>query len=997
MNPLGASARTSGSAALGVGIGALAHARRPQREAWTRRAPMALFLLVLGVIGLSLLLVPRGVELASLRAETGQADRALRMLEAQVDAGDRTRSTRGALARARANHGDLAGGIDLFRKLVDEQPNDVTALQSLADLAQAAHRPGDYLRALEGLQHHASDRVRERELARLYVDVGTPQQQLKALTDLVDRLDAGGVADFLRLARLHTERDEPVLALSVLDHMAARFPLALDASVVAAQMSNLLASRDTAGAVSRGKAWLGKHPETLTRAAPQLSASLSTGGHPELAAQFLEAYVAVPTPHPRLLAAWAQALGDAGRPADALPRLEAAGTEAGDGELLRLRIGLALSAGRIDVAARAARDAGLPQLPPALVTSLAAAALAADRDDVLKVVMRGGEAAIGAQDTVLAARIALRIGYRAAAMRWSEAARTAPEGSPTGLLQLARVFEQLGQPEKALHVLRRVVLPKTDRPALGELARLYVALGHAEEGLSLYANIGSVRLDAPWRESWALLAVAAGHPDVVSQWLRNGAGADASAAFLRDLVSVAMDRKAFPLAAAAGAMLTKVSGHDADRLRLTTALLEAGRAPEAIAHLRLLRLRGSIDTESYRAALLTAWQSGGLAADELRRETLQALASHAAAPTQRDADIALLQSLGAFAELLPTLERLAAADPNRWLGAFTDAAERAGQPAPLVALWLRLGDSESLPAPLRAQIAFRLLDAGQKAAAERVLRALAETVAPDDIAMRRLLFVWGPRPKPNQLDWLEARARSAVGDAKAIWLQLLAERGATTRVIDVVGGTISRTDDGAVIDAYVEAISATGDKPALRAALREAAAQTRSVHALGQLARRAEAVGDPALERQLLESAIAAGSRDPQQQRTLGLLAYRTRDHATAQRWLSAFNMATGGDYETHRAIGEILLHRREFDAARRSFGDALQDLDRSGDDGAVPRVAKASLLHRLGRTSEARRLYEALLAERPNDDDLRADYVSMLLAQGDLGQAHAMLAGRAR
>ena len=964
-----------------------ASSERARSQLWKLVAIVAV------VIALSLLLIPRGLERSLLRSGTVlPADRVLQMLEARVAAGDRSAASIGALARARDQHGDHDGGIALLRAWVAEQPGDLAALQSLAELYRSARRHSDYRDTLAELQRRQPTGARQRELTRLSLEIGTPQQHGEALAVLIDRYDAGEVADYLLLARQRSARGESAAALATLDRMAARFPQALDASVVQAQMMLLLAGQDASGAAARGHAWLRAHPDDVVRMAPQFGAAFSAARQHDQAAQFLAVYLSATDPQPLLLAPWAQATADAGRPAEALRRLQEVDAAAdGSGELLRLRLNLAIASGRVEQALRDARTAGIEQLPPAQLASIAAMTLASGRDDLLQVAMRSGEAHIGTHDAVLAAQIALRLGHRAAALRWTDAARAAATNPPTRWLQIARLYEQLGQPTRSLEALRRVARPDAERSTLGEVARLFLALGHAEEGLK-WIDTMRTQTDASWQEPWALLATSAGRHIEVSRWLEGGTAGTASATFYRDLLHLAMDSKAYPLAAAAGERLYRISHQDDDQLALGQALLAAGRAPEALVHLRLLRQRGRLDEAAYRAQLLTAWRRGTPVADELRRETLDHL-SRTREPQAQEADIAVLQALGAFTELMPTLERLAAADPQRWLGAYTEAAERSGQRAALITAWRRLGESESTPVALRTQVGFRLLEAGDKSAGERVFRLLAANAAPDDPVTRQLLFVWGPRPRPVQMDWLLARARSATGEARVAWLALLTERGGAQQVIGLLGRVTPRDDDRGLFNAYLDALLASGDKAALRTALIDAAQGLRSPAVLARLARHAAALGDTAVERQVLEAAIAAGSPEPQLRRSLGLLAYHAHDGANAERWLGVYHAATGGDPETQRAIGEIRLKRQGADAARPSFETALNLLDRAGDPSYAARVSRAGLLHRLGRTIEARQQYEALLAERPADDDLRADYVSMLLTLDDAGQARTLLA----
>ena len=124
-------------------------------------------------------------------------------------------------------------------------------------------------------------------------------------------------------------------------------------------------------------------------------------------------------------------------------------------------------------------------------------------------------------------------------------------------------------------------------------------------------------------------------------------------------------------------------------------------------------------------------------------------------------------------------------------------------------------------------------------------------------------------------------------------------------------------------------------------------------------------------------------------------MAYRTKDVRTAELNLVAYNERTGGDAATHHTVGDIRTQRGDSAGARKSYENALAAHLRKPDQSFSGRLAKASLLQRLQRHSDAKHLYEELLAERPTDQNLRADYAAMLLDLGQVRGARALLETR--
>jgi tetratricopeptide (TPR) repeat protein len=181
----------------------------------------------------------------------------------------------------------------------------------------------------------------------------------------------------------------------------------------------------------------------------------------------------------------------------------------------------------------------------------------------------------------------------------------------------------------------------------------------------------------------------------------------------------------------------------------------------------------------------------------------------------------------------------------------------------------------------------------------------------------------------------------------------------------------------------------------MAAGVREELPRTTSKGVLRLLAQLAARAGDSELERRALERLVAAGGGGPDADRRLGTLAYQRRDMGAAERHLSAFAAATGGDYETQMLLGDIATRRRDRAGAQQHYAEALRLLEVSGSRSFRARTVRANLLHRLGRDDEAVRLYEALLEERPEDRNLRADYVAALIKEGALRRAREVLAGR--
>jgi tetratricopeptide (TPR) repeat protein len=650
--------------------------------------------------------------------------------------------------------------------------------------------------------------------------------------------------------------------------------------------------------------------------------------------------------------------------------------------------------GDIDRTMAAAERLGWATVPGDLLQAVVAAALAAGKAEALERLAALGEERL-ASSPVLLARLRLAVGDAEGAQRWSDRAAETLAGKPELALQLAELELQLKRRDRAGALLLGPVLtdPALPPAALPTVARLLIQAGRAGEGAAALATLRQSQPSAATEEAWALAAAAAGHGEAVATWLADPEHAAPAVSLLQDLLHLALDAGARGLALPVAERLVRVRGHAEDGLLLARLLFEAKQPQRALERLRALPPGTAVPEDLHDAVLVGAWRQGAPVAAEMRGLARQRLAA-AATPAEREAAIALLLELRAHAEVLPVLRELASETPGRWLWTYSSVAAAAGRPGDAAALWAELALRPGVPADLRRQLAFRLLEAGDKRSAERAFRSLAATAASESPDVRQLLFLWGPRPSAEQLAWIEARARGAGGAEQGAWMRILTDRGAPARAIAVHRAGARHDVPETTIEAYLSALEAQDDRNAMAAAVREELPRAQSAKLWRQLARMAARAGDTALERQAIERLVAVGEGGPEAQRRLGMLAHLRREQDTAERLLLSFVAATGGDDESWMILGDIATRRRDHATARQRYTQALQRLEASRET-FRSRVVRAHLLHRLGREAEAARLYEALLTERPRDQSLRADYVAMLMEQGAVQHAHDVLAGR--
>lgn len=375
-----------------------------------------------------------------------------------------------------------------------------------------------------------------------------------------------------------------------------------------------------------------------------------------------------------------------------------------------------------------------------------------------------------------------------------------------------------------------------------------------------------------------------------------------------------------------------------------------------------------------------------------RQELIDWTKARLARETDSDSALSLAYSL---ADLDPAAAAAAVAPRAQASRGFTDLyaelLRRAGQRDEALAFEVATAESGRFGSAYARDTAFRALESGDRATAERLFRLAAVNAGPDSDSMRQLFYLWGPRPRPEALDWSEERARTATGDDRRHWLDRLVEMRAGERVAAIIGGIDGAKGDAELLH-LVQAYAQGGDRQKLRDAITKALSRINDPKTLRDLARTAETTRDRGLITRTWQAVLKAAPADEEAQRTLGLIAYDEGRLIDAERLLGAYLANGKGDYEANYYYADTLARTSRPAQAMPFYRKAHGQLLEIGQRDFTQEVLRANLLRRLGRTEEAVNLMDALIRQRPEDDGLRADFADLLIETGDLRRARTIL-----
>jgi hypothetical protein len=366
---------------------------------------------------------------------------------------------------------------------------------------------------------------------------------------------------------------------------------------------------------------------------------------------------------------------------------------------------------------------------------------------------------------------------------------------------------------------------------------------------------------------------------------------------------------------------------------------------------------------------------------------------HARDRKQAEADLYALIDLGGEQRALPYLKQAAARWGGDWQAAYESALEKLGRRDDLIASLAHTASGERSPPADRRAAAFRLLELGAKQPAEDVFRRLAEQEGPDGQDTQQLLYLWGPRPRPDGLDWLERRARTARNGDQAQWLQLLFDHGGGDRAAALLGHDDDLLQQPARLDLLVGYLAGRQrTQEAEDWLLRAGKAAGRNGGRLAALLGRAEELGLSHAVASLAHDLAAADPNDREAIRRLALDAYGNGRRSEALKLYARYLAEGPADWQSHYNYGELLLAGQKRSEAAGQYRAALAIIDRQHRPSEAAVRARPFLLGRLGRTDEMERSIAGLLKARPGDTGLRTDIAGLLIDLGRLDEAERII-----
>ncbi|MDT8445670.1 MAG: hypothetical protein RRB13_02080 [bacterium] len=343
-----------------------------------------------------------------------------------------------------------------------------------------------------------------------------------------------------------------------------------------------------------------------------------------------------------------------------------------------------------------------------------------------------------------------------------------------------------------------------------------------------------------------------------------------------------------------------------------------------------------------------------------------------------------------YEEAMPLLSGLYVSNPVEWMDPYAKGLWALGRRQEWLDLWLNELNQPGVTDPRRVQIAFNLLDKNYKQEAEAIFLTQAQNQGPTGPAVQQLLFLWGLRPEPGQIEWLQRRADAASGTEQAGWYRRLVEVGEGARLAELVEANQPWSNQP-LIDLYLEYLGNQRDRTDFYRQLSKAIELETNLERLKKLARMA---GNQPLAEAAFKKLLAALPSDKEASAQRGITAFLQGKFSSAEGYLSDAIDQGIVDAEVYYYYGQLLL-RKDDPKGKDWLRQAMALFEVSGKTGIEVQLFRAQILWDLGERKQCIAIYRQLIQAYPLEIGLKADLANRLIEMGRIGEAEELIGGK--
>lgn len=352
---------------------------------------------------------------------------------------------------------------------------------------------------------------------------------------------------------------------------------------------------------------------------------------------------------------------------------------------------------------------------------------------------------------------------------------------------------------------------------------------------------------------------------------------------------------------------------------------------------------------------------------------------------------ALLRN-GQYQEASTGLKKLFQQNPQEWEFVYIDSLERSGNKEQLRDFWKQKSVDLKTSMRKKGEIAFILLEKGFRKDAENLFFKIAESSKADSHAVKQLLYLWGARPRPYALAWLENRLREASVRDQAGWLNILVGVGQQDMVIRfITRNQVSATSE--MIDVMLGIFVIQQDKTRFKEIVSYEISKEDRVPRLIKIAQWSAQLGLAEISMSAYEKGVRLDPENREILNEYGKLAFYQEKYDKSEALLKKFIQQGGLDRISMFLYAEILWRKKETGEAKIYYQKALDLMSILIRKQVSDRTLEAKIKYQLGEREDALKLLRGLQKQYPGNTVIKADFIELLLEMGYTEEAEMLLA----
>ncbi|HEU5046404.1 MAG TPA: tetratricopeptide repeat protein [Rickettsiales bacterium] len=964
--------------------------------------------LIIGIIAIaavlaSFLLIPHTKELALMEMKDKHFEEARTAYEKELSAGTLDMEVANNLSNLYLQKGDVNKAIEVIEKFVQAHPTDLDARTRLGTLYQYAQRSDDYLRNLEEINKLKPTSENLTTLSDIYNFKGEYDKQAQTLKELILTEKGKNPQHFVDLANIQASNHDYTNAIATLRDLQKTDPEHFTYQNELFLVSLLFDNKQPDEAAKAATEWVNTHenPEQAAELINMVHYRGNLAMGEALMGHFTEAQIDA---NPKLLEAYIYIEQSEGKDDDAYNRLKTL-FEAKKlpqplaGNLLLL----AATRGDRKLANEVIQGVPLNTMQDTQVLSLIEIAIT-QRDSTLLAHIsdnfRGEENE--KQHPIVVAALAIANKSERAAMLLARLDTLGFSHEQT--LRIAHICAHYKRVECTEHLLGN--LPEQSKLTDSEVATvgdIYLQLHQYDKGADYLTKALETRKSVDIEKLLVQIDAARGRTKEVEAWV-DAHPSEMNTRFLNDLYYSAYDNGRYNTAIrVAQIWRSKYNGGNAATGLIADASVRAGKYEDAVKILRGLPSMSRDEENNYLTALTKLSRRKPAYRKEMVDYATRKLSSGTAPRKQRLDILHALLDVNETDVAMPYIKDEALKSGGEWNTLYAELLDKRGRHDEARKFWLA-ALRESSPRE-QEDIAYVLLDNGYKDDAEPVFAKLAlnPTLNAKDHndVLAELLYIWGPRPEPDQMQWIEKRYQEASLQGKKYWASQIGNLGTEDYLIafeERHPESITLSPEMAA--SYFDALADEGKMREKGAYFIANAKSTGNTDLLRKYAEVAQDRGFKRESRSAYETIVAIQPSDNSAVLDSGLSTFDLADYTSTKRYLDTYikrNESAGGNdpqaYVAYFYYGEVTRRGGDLPSAQPYYLKTLALMDSNHVQDAPDTMSiRAQSQLWAGQKAEGLRTVDAAVKQYPQNMEMREALVEALMEDHEYGKARALL-----